>query len=99
MFLDRRDDALSGELAETIRHTLLLVVQSAKHIGIFARIQKLNDVCALAPIVLGVQVTLLDEVATTTPTKALIKRAPTLLWMRLNQDAIVHESRMMRRDQ
>jgi len=78
---------------------LLLVVQSAKHIGILTRVQKLNEVNVLAPSVLSVQVALLHEVVKFTPTKVLIQRATTLSWMRLDQDAIVRESRMMRRDQ
>jgi len=78
---------------------LLLVVQNAKHIGILARVQKSNDVNVLAPIVLGVQVALLHEAVKFTPTKVLIQRATTLSWMRLDQDAIVRESRMIRRDQ
>jgi len=71
-----------------------------KYSGTFARIQKPNDMDVLAPIVLGVQVALLDEVVVIAPTKVLIKRAPTaLLRMRLNQNAIVSESRMTQRNQ
>jgi len=78
---------------------LLLVAQSAERSGTLTRIQKPNDVDVLAPIVLGVQAALLDEAVAITPTKALIKRALALSWMRLNQNAIVSESSMMRRNQ
>jgi len=95
VLLDRGDDALAGELAETIRHILLLIVQSAKHIGMLTRIDKANEMCVLVPTVLGVQAALLREATKFTPTKVLIQSATTLSWMRLDQDAIVHESRMI----
>jgi len=59
----------------------------------------MNDVDVFTPIVIGVQVALLDEVVKRTPTMVFIKRALTLSQMRLNQNAIVSESRMIRRYQ
>jgi len=85
MLLDCCDDALAGELVETIRHVLLLVAQSTKHIGILARIQKPNDVNVLVPTVLGVQAALLHEVEKFTSAKVLIQGATTLSRMRLDQ--------------
>jgi len=78
---------------------LLLIVEPAKGIGLQTRIQKMNDMNFIRPIVIGTQITSLTVVAKLTTMKVLLQCASTLLGMSLNPNSILRKRGMIRRGQ
>jgi len=75
---------------------LLLIIESAKDIGILARIQETNAMNVVISIMFSSEIAFLFIIIELATTKVFLQRVLTLLRMRANQNAVVRKLRMMR---
>ena len=78
---------------------LLLIIESAKNVGVLTQIQETNAMNVIVSIMIGSEIAALFIIVELATTKVFFQRVSVLLRMRPNQNAVVRKLRMIRTHQ